>query len=107
MNSIKDITPHQLRRAADIQERILTLRYELETLLGHETQNGMQAAVTKRKVNAQGLANIRAGARKRWAKARGENGRMPNRPKSKMSAAGRARIAARMKARWAAAKRAG
>jgi len=107
MNSIKDLTPQQLRRAADIQERILALQRELEQLLesGYPVATGARSA--RRKLSAQGLANIRAGARRRWAKARRGNGAGVTVRRRKMSAAGRARIAARLRERWAAAKRAG
>jgi hypothetical protein len=107
MNSIKDLTPQQLRLAADIQEKILGLQRELEQLLepGSPTRAGVRTA--RRKLSPEGLANIRAGARRRWAKARHVNGAGPVAHRRKMSPAGRARISARLKERWAAAKRAG
>ncbi|HZR20375.1 MAG TPA: hypothetical protein VFE51_24035 [Verrucomicrobiae bacterium] len=108
MNLPTNVSPQQLRRAADIQERILELQQELAEILeaGPESSGHTPG---KRRLSAQGLANIRAGARRRWAKARAENGTAGavSKPKRKMSAAGRAAIAARMRARWAAAKRAG
>jgi hypothetical protein len=104
MNSIKDLTPRQLRHAADIQERILGLQQELEQLLQLGAQTIVGRPAGKRRLSAQGLANIRAGARKRWANERSENGHVRRR---KMSAAGRARISAMLKQRWAAAKKAG
>ena len=109
MNAINTLTPHQLRQAADLQERILALRGELDQILGSTSPEPTVAPGRKRRLSAQGLANIRAGARKRWAKVRGANGAVgkPGRRRGKMSAAGRAAIAARMRARWAAAKRAG
>jgi hypothetical protein len=109
MNAITNLTPRQLRQAADIQERILTLQDELTQLLGSSAQPSLETTGRKRKLSAQGLANIRAGARKRWAKSKGDNGtnQVSSAPRRKMSAAGRARIAAQLRARWAAAKRAG
>jgi hypothetical protein len=109
MNSIKDLTPQQLRQAADLQEQIIALGNELDQLLGSSPQANLKVTTGKRRLSAQGLANIRAGARRRWARSRNENGalKQPSGRKRKMSAAGRASIAARMKARWAAAKRAG
>lgn len=106
MNSIKDLTPRQLRQAADIQERILGLQQELEQLLPTGSKPSVGRGARKRRLSAQGLANIRAGARRRWANNRSENGARPVR-RRKMSAAGRARISAMLKQRWAAAKRAG
>jgi len=107
MNSIKDLTPQQLRLAADIQEKILGLQLELEQLLEPRSPTSAGARTGKRKLSPEGLANIRAGARKRWAKSRHVNGAGPVAHRRKMSPAARARIAARVKERWAAAKRAG
>jgi hypothetical protein len=110
MNSITDLSPKQLRQAADIQERIVELQYELGQLLGSAApQSSFEAPSRRRKLSAEGLANIRAGARKRWSKFHGTNGasKPARKGRSKMSAAGRASIAARMRARWAAAKRSG
>jgi hypothetical protein len=108
MNSITDLTPRQLRQAADIQERILNLQHALGQLLesGLQAEAGVSGTAGKRRLSAQGLANIRAGARRRWANERSENGAAHVR-RRKMSAAGRARISAMLKQRWAAAKRAG
>lgn len=107
MNSIKDLTPHQLRLAADIQERILALQHELEQLLEPGVGTGLGRPSGKRALSPEGLANIRAGARRRWARQRAENGSGSQVRRRKMSAAGRARISAMLKQRWAAAKRAG
>jgi hypothetical protein len=136
-----NITPTQLRKAADIQERIQSLQEELGQLLGGEVPTPAQrneaprkrkfsAAVRakmraaqkarwarvkgiapeaepaqkpKRKMSAQGLANIRAGVAKRMA-AQGKAVQKPNR---KFSAAGRAALAAAARARWAKVKAAG
>jgi len=94
--------------AADIQERILDLQNELSQLLGDSSYSPPQAG-GKRRLSAEGLANIRAGARKRWAKARLQNGGSAPRGRTRrtMPPAARLAIAARMRARWAAAKRAG
>ena len=61
------------------------------------------AKKAKRKMSAQGLANIRAGVEKRMA----AQGKAVQKPKRKMSAAGRAAISAAAKARWAKAKKTG
>jgi hypothetical protein len=106
MNSIKDLTPQQLRLAADIQESILRLQQELERLLGTGSVTTNRGRSGKKVLSAQGLANIRAGARKRWSKSRQHNGAGAMHP-HKMSPAARAKIAARAKERWAAAKKAG
>ena len=139
--NITTLSPTQLRKAADIQEKIQSLQEELGQLLGGETSTPAQtteepkkrkfSAYTRakmrraqearwarikgtapsvkpvkkarRKVSAQGLANIRAGVAKRMA----AQGKAVQKPKRKFSAAGRAALSAAAKARWAKAKRAG
>src|SRR5579872_14540 len=101
MNAITNLSPQQLRQAADIQERIVELQHELSQLLGSAPKNGFEVLAKRKKLSAQGLANIRAGAQKRWAKFHGANGaaaKVARKGRSKMSAAGRASIAARMRA---------
>jgi hypothetical protein len=95
-------TPKQLRKAANIQEKIQSLQEQLGQLLGESAQPATRGP-RKRRLSAQGLANIRAGVRKRLA-AKAKTARHPKR---KFSAAGRARLAALAKARWAKAKKAG
>ena len=108
MNSITNLTPQQLRHAADIQEQIQALQNELSDLLGNHETGPTGKTKGRRRVSPQGLANIRAGARRRWAAARaGKTNRPAGKRRGKMSTAGRARIAAALRARWAAAKRAG
>lgn len=110
MNSITSITPQQLRRAADIQERIQSLQDELTSLLGGGAAPAAAGAPAgrkpRRRLSAAGLANIRAGARRRWAALRAQSGASAPQPHRKrhMSAAGRARLAAIAKARWARIK---
>jgi len=128
-------TPKQLRKAADIQEKIQSLQKELGHILGNEipvplivakgtprkrrkfstyTRTKMRKAqqarwakikgrAPKRKMSAQGLANIRAGVLKRMA----AQGKPAKKVKRKFTAAGRARLAALAKARWAKVKAAG
>ena len=57
----------------------------------------------KRKMSAEGLANIRAGVAKRMA----AQGKVVQKPKVQRSAAWRAAVSAAAKARWAKAKKAG
>jgi hypothetical protein len=104
---ITNLTPQQLRQAADLQEKILALQHQLAQLVGASTETSTPAT-GKRRLSAQGLANIRAGARKRWGKtAANGTSTATAKPKRKISAAGRARISAMLKARWAAAKKSG
>ena len=109
MNTLTNLTPQQLRHAADIQDRILDLQQKLARLLGAVTPSADSAPAGKQRLSAEGLANIRAGAQRRWAKfhAKAGDGAPAKKPRRKMSAAGRASIVAKLKARWAAAKRAG
>ena len=68
-----NLTPQQLRTAANIQERIQSLQKRLEQLLGGVGETAATEAPRKprkRGMSAQGLANIRAAAKARWAKAK-------------------------------------
>ena len=126
-------TPTQLRKAANIQEKIQSLQKELGQILGGEVSTPAQPteAPKKRKMSAAGRARIAAAARARWAKIKGTapkrkmnargianiqagvlkrmaaKGKAVQKPKRKISAAGRARLAALVKARWAKVKAAG
>jgi hypothetical protein len=126
-------TPKQLRKAANIQERIQAPQKELGQLLGGSDQTAAVEAAKKRrkvsaagrarmraaqkarwakikgtapkqKISARGLANIRAAQKARWAKVKAGKAQEP---KKKFTAAGRARLAALARARWAEAKKAG
>jgi hypothetical protein len=102
-----NITPTQLRKAADIQERIQSLQYELNEILG--TPGPAETAETeaprkKWKVGAAGRARMRAVQLARWAKIKGtapSEGPAPKK-RRKMSAEGLANIRAGAAKRWAA-----
>jgi hypothetical protein len=101
-----------LRRAADLQERVLSLQKELSQLLGGGVSAPAQPTEPpkkKWKVGAAGRARMRAAQLARWAKIRGTtaSAKLAQKPKRKMSAAGRAALSAAAKARWAKAKKAG
>jgi hypothetical protein len=105
--SIISLTPKELRKAANLQEKILSLQKELTHVLGSPAQNGDGVVTSKRrKLSAKAIANIRAGAKKRWAKIKGTHGSAgPGRKgRRKMSPAARARLSAMAKARWKRAK---
>jgi hypothetical protein len=106
---ITNLTPQQLRRAADVQERILSLQNELSQLLADSGSSATVASPAKRKLSAQAIANIRAGARRRWAEAhRGASATGPAAaPRRKMTPAARQQLSALARARWRAAKAAG
>jgi hypothetical protein len=96
-----NVTPEQLRKAANIKERIDALQNELNEILGGDTLTPPTAPgkPKKRKMSAAGRAAIVAAAKARWAKTKGTA--PARRP---ISAAGLANIRAAQKARWAAAK---
>ena len=99
--SLINLTPAQLRHAADIKEKIEALQNELDSLHGAP---GAAASTNsgKRKISAAGIARIRAAQKLRWAKVKGSADSKPaKRGPRKMSPAARARIAAAARARWA------
>jgi hypothetical protein len=107
---ITSLSPQSLRKAADLQDRILELQNQLGELLGGEVPTSVpptNGRKKRRKLSAQALANIRAGAAKRWGKKVAQPEGLVNKPKRKMSNAARARLSALAKARWRKAKSAG
>jgi hypothetical protein len=66
-------TPQQLRKAADIQEKIQSLQEELGQLLGGDVSTPAQPTEepTKRKFSAYTRAKMRAAQQARWAKIKG------------------------------------
>jgi hypothetical protein len=108
--SLINLTPSQLRHAADLKEKIESLQHELSRLQGAPSAevSAPTAPVerAKRKISAAGIAKIRAAQKARWAKVKGASASAPAaKPakvgRRKMSAAGRAKIAAAARARWA------
>jgi hypothetical protein len=106
-----NITPTQLRKAADIQERIQSLQEELGQLLGGEVSTPAQRneAPRKRKFSAAARARMRAAQKARWARIKGiaPEAEPAQKPKRKMSAQGLANIRAGVAKRMAAQARAG
>jgi hypothetical protein len=114
--NITNVTPAQLRQAADLQEKIVQLQSELAAVLGNEVE-AVPVAKPAKKVgmSAAGRARIAAAQKARWAKVKGAKakpgafkavvkaliGAKSVKKTHKMSAAGRAKIAAGQKARWA------
>jgi hypothetical protein len=110
MNSIINLSAQQLRRAADIKDKIQFLQNELSQILGSSTKPVAVAAPKKRrKMSASGRAKIAAAQRARWAKVKGRKSaaKPVKKARRKMSAASRAKIAAAARARWKKAKAAG
>jgi hypothetical protein len=113
---ITNLSPAQLRKAADLKERIDSLTSELASILGGKSSLNPQPLPPKssgRQMSAAGRARIAAAARARWARARAAKGgiatsKSPAKSRRRtLSPAARAKIAAAAKARWAKAKAAG
>jgi hypothetical protein len=98
-------TPAQLRKAADIQEKIQSLQKELGQLLGGEVPTPAQATETpkkKWKFSAAARAKMRAAQKARWAKIKEGKAKPVKKGKKKMSAQGLANIRAGVAKRMAA-----
>jgi len=67
------ISASQLRRAADIQDKIESLQSDLNKLLGNGSASATVSTAskgTRRKMSASARAKIAAAQRARWAKVR-------------------------------------
>jgi len=115
--SIANLTPSQLRQAADLIEKIAALEKQLAQLQGVKTPTAAAAKPVKKKggISAAGKARISAAAKLRWAKIKAAKAKTapkagkpvatkPAKKKFVMSAAAKAKLSALMKARWAAKK---
>jgi hypothetical protein len=105
MNAITNLSPKQLRQAADIQEHILSLQAQLQSLLGVTAPAEPSPAVgpKQRRMSAAGRARISAAAKARWAQHRAAAAAADGptaKPKRKLSATAKARLAAIARARW-------
>ena len=101
-----NLSASQLRRAADIKDKIQVLQNNLARLLG--STNDAAAPRKRRKMSATARAKIAAAQRARWAKQRGRKAvKLAAKPRRKVSAAARKRLAQLAKARWAKARAAG
>jgi len=101
--SLANLSPSQLRHAADLKEKIEALQAELARLQGAPVSDAASDKGGKRQISAAGIERIRAAQKARWAKfKRSASGEKPGkRGPRNMSAAARARIAAAQKKRWA------
>jgi hypothetical protein len=107
--SITSLTPAQLRKAADLKEKIAKLETELASLLGGSgaIKSADQTPKKRGKMSAAGRAKIAAAQKMRWYKIKAARGTVVVKPAKKkfvMSAAAKAKISAAAKARWAAKK---
>ena len=106
MERFTNLTPRQLRRAANVKERMDALEKKLGELLGASAP-AAAAAPRRKKISAAGIARIRAAQRARWAAIKKAKAPAKRARKRKLSAAGRARLVALARARWAKVKAAG
>jgi hypothetical protein len=107
MNSITNLTPAQLRKAANIQEKIQALQGKLNQILGATVEAAPTAAPKKRKkISAAGRARMKAAQKARWDKIKSK-AKPVKKAKKGMSPAAKAKMRELMKARWAKAKKAG
>jgi len=106
---ITQLSAHQLRRAAELKEKIESLQSELNGLLGVPSAAGGNGISRKRHMSAAAIARISAAQKARWAKIKKATGSeaTPRKGKRKMSAAGRARLAEIARARWKTVKASG
>ena len=102
--SILNVTPTQLREAADLKEQIASLQTKLAAVLGDQAPSPVVPKPAKRKMSASAIAKIRAAQKLRWAKLKGDKPAAKLPKKGGISAAGRARMAAAARARWAKVK---
>jgi hypothetical protein len=113
MDSILSLSPHQLRRAADVQERVASLQKELSQILGTSIQVGTAQTAApapgKRRMSPAGRARIAAAARAMWLRRKAQKSSVPATRKIKrtVSPAAKARLAAIARARWKKARAAG
>ena len=100
--SLVNLTPTQLRHAADLKEKIEALQAELARLQGSPVSNSSGKG-GKRQISAAGIERIRAAQHARWAKTKrsAPAAKAGKRGPRNMSAAARARIAEAQKKRWA------
>ncbi len=103
MSALINLSSQQLRRIADLKEKIDSLQHELIRLVGGSGPR------RKSGMSASGRARIAAAQRARWAKVRRAKkpAKAATKRKRTLSAAAKAKIAAAARARWAKAKAAG
>ena len=104
MSNLLSLTVKQLRRAANLKEKIEALNRELASILGAPASIPTKVR-KKRGMSAAGRARVAAAQRARWAKIKKAKptAKAPAK-RRKMSAAAKAKISAAAKARWAKAK---
>ena len=106
--NIANLSPAQLRQAANLKEKIAALEKQLSSLTGASTPAAVKPVAKKGGMSAAGKARIAAAQKLRWAKVNAAKAKpaaaKPAKKKFTMSAAAKAKISAAAKARWAAKK---
>jgi hypothetical protein len=106
--NITSLTAQQLRKAADLIEKIGSLEAQLASYLGGSPSAPVAIPRKRSKMSAAGRARIIAAQKARWAKVKAKSGAKPAKAKKRsMSAAARAKISAVARARWAKVKASG
>jgi hypothetical protein len=106
-NLLSSLTTTQLRRAADLKEKIEALTKELTWIFGSSTSIATTLP-KKSKMSTAGRAKVAAAQKARWAKIKGAKPAVKAPVKKRtMSAAAKAKLSALVKARWAKVKRTG
>jgi hypothetical protein len=107
MKTLLDLSPQQLRRAAQIKEQIASLEKQMQALLNQ----GAAPAKKSGGLSPAARAKISAALKARWAKIKAAKNNpstakavVKSTARKTMSAAQRAKIAATLKARWAKIK---
>ena len=113
MKSILDLSPDQLRRAAQIKDQITSLEKQMQALLGQSAPASPSKPVVAGGMSKAARAKISAAMKARWAKRKAGSKTLPTnaapaasapRKRKPMSAAQRAQIAETLRARWAKIK---
>jgi hypothetical protein len=104
--NLLSLASRELRKAADIIDKIEKLKDELAATIG-SSEVATEARKIKRKMRDAGRLAIAAAQKARWAKTKVKSFVQPAKAKRMMSAVARAKIGAAAKKRWAKAKAAG
>jgi hypothetical protein len=101
MSNFSALSSTQLKRAANLKDKIEALNRQLETILG-ASASAVSKPGKRGKMSAAGRAKVAAAQKARWAKFKA--GKPAAKKKFTMSAAAKAKISAAAKARWAKIK---
>ncbi|HEY2328750.1 MAG TPA: hypothetical protein VGI63_02930 [Verrucomicrobiae bacterium] len=109
MSNLSSLTSAQLKRAADLKDKIEALSNQLNAILGAPASAAAKPAKKKGKMSAAGRARVAAAQKARWAKIKAAKpaakaAKPVAKKKFTMSAAAKAKISAAAKARWAKVK---